>query len=316
VARLRRWYLEDLRASKDERANRKKDWRMWSGDQYEQEARDRARAENRPLLTLNYVLPTICAIEGEERSNRQQIKVYGFDDADDDKGAYAFNLLIRGIMNENNGEYSVSAAFKHASVCGVGWLHPDVDYWADPEGQICVRHVDEDEIVNDCMDRSPDASESRRLTRMRWLGDDVIEAMFPGSLDKMQGYAEANSNGDDIPTREGDGRGYRDIFSEPSKDDTKVYDCQRKEWLVLEHWWYEIVPGFVARNNDSGELEELTIDEGHAIQKQEQEAQANWPMERLSAALTGQPIPPAACSNADDGTAYQAILSKRSRAVA
>jgi hypothetical protein len=109
VARLRKWYLEDLRAAKDERANRKKDWRMWSGDQYEQDARDRAKAENRPLLTLNYILPTICAIEGEERSNRQQIKVYGFDDADDDKGAYAFNLLIRGVMNENNGEYSVSS---------------------------------------------------------------------------------------------------------------------------------------------------------------------------------------------------------------
>jgi hypothetical protein len=49
----------------------------------------------------------------------------------------------------------------------------------------------------------------------------------------------------------------------------------------------------VARNNATGELEELTIDEGHAIQKSEQEAAANYPMERLSAALTGQPIPPA-----------------------
>jgi hypothetical protein len=246
------------------------------------------------LLTLNYVLPTICAIEGEERSNRQQIKVYGFDDGDDDRGAYAFNLLIRSVMNENNGEYGVSNAFRHSAICGTGWLHPDVDYWADPEGMIVVRHVDEDEIVNDSQDSSPDASDSRRLTRQRWLAEDQINAMFPDGVEKIENFAQGGdpSSEEFVGVREGDGRGYRDIYSEPEQNDTKVYDCQRKEWLVLEHWWYEIVPGFVARNNDSGELEELTIDEGHAIQKQEQEAQANWPMERLSAALTGQPIPP------------------------
>jgi hypothetical protein len=134
VARLRKWYLEDLRAGDKERENRKLDWRMWAGDQYEQDARDRAKAENRPLLTLNYVLPTICAIEGEERSNRQQIKVYGFDDADDDRGAYAFNFLIRWVMNENNGEYSLSGGFRHAAICGAGWVHPTLTIWLTPRG--------------------------------------------------------------------------------------------------------------------------------------------------------------------------------------
>jgi hypothetical protein len=190
VATLRKWFMEDLRAQKEERENRKLDWRMWAGDQYEKETRDRAKAENRPLLTLNYILPTICAIEGEERSNRQQIKVYGFDDANDDRGAYAFNLLIRSVMNENNGEYSVSGAFRHATIGGAGWLHPDVDYWADPEGMIVVRHVDEDEIVNDSQDTSPDASESRRLTRQRWLAEDQIEAMFPGGVEKIENFAQ------------------------------------------------------------------------------------------------------------------------------
>lgn len=292
VARLRKWYLEDLRAQENERKNRKQDWRMWAGDQWEEDARNRAKTENRPLLTLNYVLPTICAIEGEERSNRQQIKVYGVDDAQDDYGAYAFNLLIRGVMNENNGEYSLSAGFKHAATCGTGWVHPDVDYFADPEGMIVVRHVDEDEIVNDCMDTSPDASGSRRLTRQRWLADDEIEALFPGAMAKLQNYADGNGNDDPVPTREGDGRGYRDIYSEPGKTDTKIYDCTRKEWLVLEHWWFEIAPGMVARNPANGELEELTIEEGQALQANEQKAAADYPFQRLEAALAGQQVPP------------------------
>lgn len=294
VARLRKWYLEDLRAADGERKNRKIDWRMWAGDQWEEDARNRARNENRPLLTLNYILPTICSIEGEERSNRQQIKVYGVDDADDDKGAYAFNLLIRGVMNENNGEYAISGAFRHASVCGTGWLHPDVDYFADPEGMIVVRHVDEDEIINDCMDTSPDASDSRRLTRQRWLADDQIEAMFPGGMAKLQAYAEGGTSTDDpVPTRESDGRGYRDVYTEPGKNDTKIYDCARKEWLVLEHWWYEIEPGMVARNQATGELEELTLEEGQAIQAKEQRDAEAYPMQRLEAALAGAEPPPA-----------------------
>jgi hypothetical protein len=294
VATVRKWYMEDLRAQKEERDNRKLDWRMWAGDQYEDEVRKRAKAENRPLLTLNYILPTICAIEGEERSNRQQIKVYGFDDANDDKGAYAFNLLIRGVMNENNGEYGVSGAFRHASICGTGWLHPDVDYWADPEGMIVVRHVDEDEIVNDCMDRSPDASESRRLTRQRWLAEDQIEAMFPGGVDKIENYAQGGDPSADetVGIRESDGRGYRDIYMEPGKTDTKVYDCTRKEWLVLEHWWYEIEPGMAARNLQSGELEELTLDEAAAIKNKEQQDKADWLANVMAGTQSAIVMPP------------------------
>jgi hypothetical protein len=61
---------------------------------------------------------------------------------------------------------------------------------------IVVRHVDEDEIVNDCMDTSQDASESRRLTRQRWLADDEIEAMFPGGMAKLQAYADGTGTED------------------------------------------------------------------------------------------------------------------------
>jgi hypothetical protein len=294
VATLRKWFMEDLRAQKEERENRKLDWRMWAGDQYEKETRDRAKAENRPLLTLNYILPTICAIEGEERSNRQQIKVYGFDDANDDRGAYAFNLLIRSVMNENNGEYSVSGAFRHATIGGAGWLHPDVDYWADPEGMIVVRHVDEDEIVNDSQDTSPDASESRRLTRQRWLAEDQIEAMFPGGVEKIENFAQGGdpSSEEFVGVREGDGRGYRDIYMEPGKTDTKVYDCTRKEWLVLEHWWYEIEPGMAARNQATGDLEELTLEEADAIKQKETDERNTWVANVMAGAQSAIVMPP------------------------
>lgn len=271
VKKLRSWFHEDLRAQEDERKNRHIDWRMWAGDQWEEDARERARAQRRPCLTLNYVLPTICAVEGEERSNRQQIKVYGAEETDD-RGAYAFDLLIRHVMNESNGEYAISGAFRHSTICGQGWLQPDVDYFSDPDGQIVVRHVDEDEIVCDSNSVAPDASDARRLTRMRWLKDDELEAMFPGKLDELHGYCQAH--GHDLfggpGTKESDGSGYRDIYTEPGKLTSKVYDSRKREWLVLEHWWFEIEPGYVARHPVTGQTEELTLEEGDALKSQAQ----------------------------------------------
>jgi hypothetical protein len=43
----------------------------------------------------------------------------------------------------------------------------------------------------------------------------------------------------------------------------------------------------------TGELEELTLEEGQALQAHEQKAAAEYPFQRLEAVLSGQPVPPA-----------------------
>lgn len=145
-------------------------------------------------------------------------------------------------------------------VCGEGWLHPDVDYFDDPEGAVTLRHVDEAEIVLDAASIAPDASDARRLTRQRWLKDDELEAMFPGALERL-GQACAMTG---QSWRESDGAGYRDIYSTPGRTDSKVFDTKKREWLVLEHWWYEIALGYAALNPETGAIEELTLQERDA----------------------------------------------------
>ncbi|MCP3735628.1 hypothetical protein M9979_12165 [Sphingomonas sp. RP10(2022)] len=284
------------------RPNRELDWKFYAGDQWEAADKALALRQKRPALTLNMLLSIISAVEGEERTNRQEIKFYGTG-AEDDGAAYGLNRLLKWVFDGCGGEFSLSEAFRSNLICGEGWVVPDMDFFDDPEGLLKILAVPDTEMFDDPFGTSdPTSATSRYCHRVRYMTDEEGEARFPAAGDfagfrvSVQG---AHSLGDGIS--ETDAAGYRDIYSTPNDQKSlKTFDAKRKLWAVNETWWHQIEPGWVVVDDATGLLVEMTDEEfeGAKVQRAGEQKAA------MQAVMSGQatfappppPLPPEAAA--------------------
>lgn len=303
IQRVCAWLKDAREHEKDARTAEAEDFRFYSGHQWADEQRDRMRAQQRPSLTLNYVLPIVNAVVGEERMNRQQISAMGRDTTDDG-GAWVLTEVIRWAMDRCNGDYSLSKGFRYAAIGGRGWVEVTMDYLDDPQGRPSIKAVKRGEIFLDPLSELEDASDARYLIRERWLSEDEIEAMWPDSMKKLADLKELHGSGG-LSSLSGSIKDNKpgDVYAN-SKD--KVYRSKDGTWQVLEIWHYEVLPGALAMNPQTNALEELTKKELDALLKDEE---AQHQAHAAQAALRAQTIPPEllAAAAAGDPTAQSLI---------
>ena len=269
VQRVNGWFKAAEKKEKDHRDEEQEDHGFVSGHQWKDEHKRVFEQEQRPVLTLNFVLPIVNAVCGEERLNRQEIKVYGRS-PEDDGGAHVMSELIRWVIDECSGDYAISRAFRHAVAGGRGWLGVKMNFLDDPLGKIDVEHVKYSEMYVDPVSEKADISDARYIIREKWLTEDEIYATWPDKADKIKSYKEAISPEGVGMSTEITRRG--DAYK--SEGDVEVYRAKDGTWRVWEVWHCEIQPGAIAVNPETGAIEELTKQELETIQKQKQQAQA------------------------------------------
>jgi hypothetical protein len=256
IAQLRLWWKESAEADTDARAARKKERAALAGHQWDDDDRKRMADAKRPFLTLNLLQSMMAAVEGSERNNRQDIKLYG-EGEKEDSPAYWLNLLVKWVMDQCGGEFGLSAQFRHGFQTGEGRIGIEVDYFDDPEGMIKLVYVPDTECYGDPLSTDPTAKDERYFHRVRMYSADEMEARWPGSTDKVKDHALSNEIGSET-----DGKGFRDIYLTPGNTASpKFYDAEKRMWAVLESWWTQIEPGVIVVNEATGLLEEKTPEE-------------------------------------------------------
>lgn len=264
---IQSWFKQSDKKEADMREESEEDFKFYSGHQWEENAKATMRQERRPALTLNYVLPIINAVIGEERQNRQEIKVYGRD-PDDDAGAFAMSELIRWVMDTCNGEYEISKAFKDMIICGRGYIEITIDYSIDPTGEIRLGRVKPSEIYVDPVSEREDLYDARYVIREKYLTEDQIAATFgEDKVSLIKGLHGDQTNKSSVEhSFKGDDYSYGG----------RVFRSNDGTYQVLEVWHSELVEGALVQNPQTGKTEELTIEELEAVLKetaQQQEAQ-------------------------------------------
>lgn len=253
VRQIQAWFKESADAHVEVRQKRRDEWAMLAGDQWVAADVTAAKAAKRPQLTLNMLLTIMAAVEGEERTNRQDLKLYGAG-LEDDSAAYGLNRLLKWIMDQCGGEFALSDQFRGGAAVGEGWIVPEVDFFDDPEGQIKLIHVDDEECFDDPLAKCPVSSDSRYFHRVRMYAEDELEARWQGAREKLHQVAFAAEAGPET-----DGSGSRDIYlTQNDVKSPKIYDAQKKLWAVLETWWPQIEPGWVVVDETTDLLVEKT----------------------------------------------------------
>jgi hypothetical protein len=280
VKTIRKWLKEAAEGRAEIQKKRRNEWKQLAGDQWEETDAKLMDKQKRPRLTLNLLLTIMAAVEGEERTNRQEIKTFG-EGQEDDPAAHGLNRLIKWVMNQCGGEFALSDFFRSGAAVGEGWIGPEIDFFEDPEGKISLVFVDDDECYPDPLDVTATASKGRYFHRARMFEEDEIEARWPGKLGSLTTAAELAT-----AVNETDGRGYRDIYLTPNDPKSpKIYNATTKQWCIVETWWPQIEPGWVIVNEANGLLEEKSEDEFAEMKAQ----RANEQRAHIQALMAGQP---------------------------
>jgi hypothetical protein len=281
VKRLRTLLKQAVDHHSKRRAVRKKEWAAVANEQWEDADRNRMAGQKRTTLTLNLLQTMLAAVEGEERTNRQEIKFYGEEEGDDVSAA-GWNRVLKWVMDQCGGEFALSSQFRSGAAIGEGWVVPDVDFFDDPEGKINLCFVDEDEMYADPLSTDPTAADARQLFRAQMKEEDEIDARWPEKLAELKLKML-----EEEPGQETDGKGYPDIYLTPNDvNGPKIYDKNDRQWMVVEAWWTQIEPGVAVVNEQTGLLDEVSPEDFETMKEQRTAAQGEW----LKAKLNPQPM--------------------------
>lgn len=176
--RLKKEFRKDAKHWSKWREAARMDYKLYAGDQWDDEAKRTLEDQGRPAPSFNRIQTTIKTVAGYEIGNRQEIRFLPRE-----MGDVQVNELVtsacKWYRDQADAEDEESDAFTDALICGLGWLETRLDHEADPDGKPCEDRTDPLEMLADRYSKKPNLVDAKRLWRVRKIARDDAEAMFP-----------------------------------------------------------------------------------------------------------------------------------------
>lgn len=230
-------FVEEARmAARDWRADSWRDCEMYDGEQWSPEDLYTAKENGIDPLTINRIFPAVNLIIGSQKANRQNI-IAKARTSKDGQMAEIMTESIQFVLDQNQGQFHISNAFKDSVISGIGWVHVGLN--PDPRKEtIKLTQRDWKEVWWDPF-ASPwlDPEECRYMFFQRWMDLDALIGMFPEKeRDIERAYDGLSSHDVDYLSVHGD-----------QADDVEQYkrvlgsgnwvDPQRKRVRPVEMWY-------------------------------------------------------------------------------
>lgn len=178
VHQLLMWREEAMLASADWRAESWRDNEMYDGKQWSDTDSEAAKDAGLPyLLTINHTFPTVNLILGSQIVNKYDITAKARTRKDSEIGQ-VMTEGIKYVMDQWDGEFKITQAFRDGVIPGIGWLTPA--YSGDPRRErVKVSYRDWKEVWWDPYS-SPwvDIDTTRYMFTQRWMDITDLQAIF------------------------------------------------------------------------------------------------------------------------------------------
>lgn len=174
------WLYEASWASNEWRAESWRDSEMFDGGdaQWTQEDYDKAIAAGIQPITINRTFPTCNMLMGSQAINRFDIVAKGRTQKDTELGQ-VMTEGIKFIMDQWDGEFIISEAFKNAIIPGFGCVYPGFNQ--DPRKErLCIKARKWTEVGWDPFS-SPwwSPAHTKYVYWQRWTDLDDVQGLFP-----------------------------------------------------------------------------------------------------------------------------------------
>ena len=147
--------------------------------QWTSAALSKLRAENRSILTYNYVQSRIRLLCGYQRQNRLEIRVVGVEGDTDDARAQFLGEVLHNLIYLDDHNWTASRVFQDAAICGLGWLSLYMDYSRDLLGELRTEDVDPLMIYPDPGVEYPDYRDGEFVIRKKLWSRARADSTYP-----------------------------------------------------------------------------------------------------------------------------------------
>lgn len=260
------WVNEAQLSARDWRAESWRDCEMFDGEQWTPDMLQKATDAGIEPLTINQIFPTLSLVLGSQSLNKLDILAKARTRKDSEI-SQIMSEGVKFIMDQWNGEFKISGAFKNQIIPGFGCL--SVGYDPDPRKEV-VRIAERDwkEMWWDPY-ASPwmDTTECRYVFHSKWVDAHNLVALFPDK--KKEIYEAMNSPDTLFSNRYGaiDDEADQVEWKRRSQSTGAWIDASRKRCRPVEMWYTVNEPAFFLKYPD-GNVEELPDNQPIMIQFQ------------------------------------------------
>lgn len=280
IKKLRTWVKEAQWAASEWRAESWRDSEMMDGGDAQWDWEDKQKAEESgiDLVTINRTFPTVNYILGVEALNSFDITVKGRTKYDTET-SQVMTEGIKFVMDQNDGQFIVSQAFKDQIVPGIGWISPCLN--SDPRHEkLAVKYRDWKELWWDPF-ASPwgGPSTCRYKFLQRWMDIEDLKAMFWEKRKEIDEKYKDLSGSDHA-----DYTGYFGDEANVVEEEKRLLasvdwaDGERKRVRPVEMWYPKYEPAYFALFSNGSALEikqDMPVLEQYEMIRQSQQVVAS-----------------------------------------
>ena len=245
--------------------------------QWEEADLQTLRAEGRPPLQLNIILPKVNLVTGVERQGRSSWKARPIE-SDDENEAMLTTALLYHLDRNRKLQSLFSRVFKDGVITGRGWIDISVEPGKYYDGELTIKRESWANVHIDPECRTPDTKDWNYLARTKYLTLNQLRSMYPDAVGDMENIESFL----DVPYEAGEEIGSYYRNAEPINPAYHLDPVHRKV-RVLEMWNREyekehfIINKATARISPTGFASKRSA-ENQIKELQEMEEAANMPM--------------------------------------
>ena len=151
--------------------------KFFAGDQWNSQDLAALRAQRRPALTINKILPTIGSVMGEQIRNRAEISFRPRGGAPDST-ADALNKVFKQISDTNQLNWLRSQMFDDGVITGRGFIDARMDYSKSMKGDVKYTNLNPKNVVIDPDGEQMDPDTWSEVFVTKWITPDDIATLY------------------------------------------------------------------------------------------------------------------------------------------
>jgi hypothetical protein len=255
LSKARERYKEARQLSSAWREEARRCFDFRAGNQWKEEDKLALMEQMRMPTTFNRVDPYVRAIAGLEAGNRQEIRYIPRE-----MGDVGINELytetVRWIRDLADAEFEEADAFIDAVISGIGATETYLDYDEDPEGKVCIDHLDcLTEVVWDPTAKKRNLTDRKYDFRVKHdLDEDEIKAMFPGKENELASSGTGDSWLNDT---EDDQEPWNRNPETSYKKDRDSDQPKKKKYTLVDYQWCEKEQYYKVADPMSGQIVDM-----------------------------------------------------------
>ena len=229
------------------------------------------RAEGRPPLQLNIILPKVNLVTGIERQGRTSYRARPVEMNDDNEAKLITSLLYH-VEKSQSLQNVFSRVFKDGVITGRGWVDISVEPGEYFDSQIGIRRESWANVLMDPEATTPDCSKWGGLARTKLVSISKAKAMFPDALKDITNAEDIQETfmGEESLTNMQLGDKYKNVDPNYGFKSMEAYnmDAHRKKIRIIELWEREYEKEFYLVNPKTGRFSQ----EGFKTKRQANQA--------------------------------------------